>query len=81
MSEADDLDRAAELTQRTNDAHVHRAMQKARPEQVQRADGTWPHPECVDCDAAIPLGRLKLGRIRCVHCQEAIERGRRGRAA
>lgn len=29
--------------------------------------------DCVSCDEPIPLGRLKLGRIRCVDCQERKE--------
>lgn len=36
------------------------------------------HPDfdgihCIDCDNEIPKGRIADGRIRCVHCQSAIE--------
>lgn len=75
--EPDVLDRAAQLSQRLNAAYVEAAMRKAAPEQVQNADGTWPHPQCVDCDVDIPLGRLNLGRVRCVDCQEALEHTKR----
>lgn len=37
------------------------------------------HPDfdgesCIDCGDEIPQLRLNMGRIRCVHCQEALER-------
>lgn len=74
----DVLDRASDLTQELTDSAIAEQRRKARPEQVQNADGSWPVTECVDCDAEIPPGRLALGRIRCVYCQEAVERrGRR----
>jgi RNA polymerase-binding transcription factor DksA len=75
--EPDVLDRAAQLSQRLNDAYVKDAMRKAAPEQVQRADGSWPQPECIDCDIEIPQARLQLGRIRCVDCQQALESSKR----
>jgi RNA polymerase-binding transcription factor DksA len=71
---ADDLDQAAELTQTRVDDAVAAVRRKARPEQVQNLDGSWPSPLCVDCDDDIPPLRLSLGRIRCVYCQTAIER-------
>ena len=76
--EADDLDRAAELTRQQNDAAIEEVRRAARPEQVQLADGSWPFPNCDDCDEEIPPQRLALGRIRCVACQHIRERsGRR----
>lgn len=35
---------------------------------------TWDGETCFDCGGEIPAGRLKLGRVRCVHCQEVAER-------
>lgn len=37
------------------------------------------HPDfdgknCVDCDDAIHPARLKLGRVRCVECQQLLEK-------
>jgi RNA polymerase-binding transcription factor DksA len=75
--EADDLDEAGKLTQQLNDAYVSNARDAARPQQVQNADGSWPHPNCVECEDPIPQARLALGRIRCVCCQEDYERGLR----
>lgn len=72
--EADDLDVASELTQKLTDAYIADTQRKARPEQVQKADGGWPQPLCVDCDLDIPSGRLALGKIRCIGCQVALEK-------
>ena len=78
MSGADDLDQAAELTQMMNDSAIAQVQKLAKPEQVQNADGTWPKPDCDDCGGEMVPGRLKLGKIRCVHCQGALERRRAG---
>lgn len=74
--EADDLDRAAELTQQLAEAAINEAQRAAAPQQVQRADGSWPNAEC-ECGEEIPLERLRLGRIRCVECQGRLERSQR----
>jgi RNA polymerase-binding transcription factor DksA len=74
--EADDLDRASELTLTLTDAYISGVRSLAAPEQRQNADGTWPTPEC-ECGEAIPEGRLRLGKIRCISCQEDLEKGRR----
>jgi RNA polymerase-binding transcription factor DksA len=76
--EADDLDRAATLTQQLADAAVEEAQRAAAPQQVQHADGSWPNTECV-CGEAIPEARHKLGRSRCVDCQDLLERSARWR--
>jgi phage/conjugal plasmid C-4 type zinc finger TraR family protein len=73
----DVLDRASNLTQETTDNAIAEQRRKAAPQQVQNPDGSWPVTECLDCDLAIPEGRLKMGRIRCVECQSAVERGAR----
>lgn len=78
MSGADDLDHAAELTQKMNDSAVARIQKLSKPEQVRNADGSWPHPECEDCGEDIIMARLQMGRIRCVHCQALLERQRSG---
>lgn len=70
----DDIDRANEVAQKFNDDAVSEAMLKAKPQQVVGADGSWPHPDCVDCGEPIPAPRLALGRIRCVDCQARFER-------
>lgn len=74
--EADDLDRAAELTQQLRDAATIECQKAIAPQQVQLPDGSWPNPEC-ECGELIPEARLRLGRIRCFDCQEALERSSR----
>jgi RNA polymerase-binding transcription factor DksA len=74
---ADDLDVASELTQKLTDAYIANTREKAKPEQVQAADGTWPITECVDCGVDIPPLRLALGKTRCVGCQGDSEKTKR----
>lgn len=76
IHEADELDVAAQLTQQLADAAVADVRRAAAPQQVQCIDGSWPNPEC-ECGEPIPEARLRLGRIRCVDCQEILERGHR----
>lgn len=75
-AEADDLDRAQELTTLLNDAYVGNARALAKPEQVPDAAGVYPQPDC-ECGEAIPAGRLALGKIRCINCQRDLEKDRR----
>lgn len=74
---ADDLDRAADLTRKLEEAALVEVRRAAAPQQVQNSDGTWPNPYCSECEAELSTFRLSLGRIRCVECQEALEKGRR----
>ena len=75
MRDADDLDRAADLTQLRRDDAVAEVQRKLLPQQVQNPDGSWPQPDCDDCGVEIPEARLAMGRIRCVFCQDRRERG------
>lgn len=73
---ADAIDHATETSQQLLEKDIANARAGAAPESDPRFDGK----SCVeeDCGVAIPAGRLALGRIRCVECQELIERrGRR----
>lgn len=74
---SDDIDKANELAQRMNDHAVAQAMAKSKPEQVQNPDGSWPVTECDDCGIDIEPGRVALGKIRCITCQEALEKASR----
>lgn len=76
MTEADDLDRAADLTQAATDYAISEQIRKAQPEQVMRADGSWPVQLCVDCGDDLVMARLQMGRVRCVGCQSDVERWR-----
>ena len=73
---ADPLDQASLLTEQLTKAYLDNTRAKARPEQIQRADGSWPSLTCVDCEDELG-GRLALGKIRCISCQSAKERERR----
>lgn len=73
----DPLDQAAQLSQRLADAGVAEARHRAAPEQVQNADGTWPVTECVECDGELGQ-RMQLGKIRCIYCQERLEKREAG---
>lgn len=47
---------------------LHKA--KVAPEKHPDFDGQ----HCVDCEDEIPELRLNMGRVRCVHCQEFLEK-------
>ncbi|VTU31858.1 hypothetical protein H4CHR_02893 [Variovorax sp. PBS-H4] len=72
--EADNLDRAADLTRALAEAQIAAVRRQVKPEQVQNPDGTWPIVACIECDADLGQ-RLALGKIRCVTCQDLRERG------
>lgn len=68
------IDQANQIVEEFTASHIHRIQQKNKPEQTQNPDGTWPHNECIDCGDPIPEGRLALGKIRCIDCQELKEK-------
>lgn len=76
MSEkyTEQVDQANQIAEEFTAAHVQRIQARNKPEQVRNEDGTWPHEECVDCDEPIPEGRLSLGKVRCISCQEHKEK-------
>ena len=76
--EADDLDRAADLTRKLEDAAVAAIRHQVKPQQVQNPDGSWPITDCEDCGEDLAPERLASGRIRCVYCQTLLERRGRG---
>ncbi len=75
---ADLLDAAANLTLASTATQVAHLSHLAAPEQIQNEDGSWPETECVDCGCDIEEGRLNLGKVRCLRCQETLEKKRRG---
>lgn len=68
---ADVLDQATNVSQAHNDSVVEAARRLAAPEQ----DGSIT--ECVDCDNDLG-GRTALFKVRCILCQERLERKRGG---
>ena len=75
---ADPLDDASRVTQSLIDGYTAHAAYLSAPEQEMNPDGTWPITECVSCGCEIDAGRLALAKVRCVRCQELLERHRRG---
>lgn len=49
---------------------LERHKEKVAPEKHPDFDGT----HCVDCDIEIPQLRLTMGKVRCVDCQEILEK-------
>lgn len=90
LSKTDLLDRASGITMRAT-AEAERAVRlQNEPQRVPDGKGEWiyqipdengvyPIPDCVNelCGEPIPLLRLQMGRIRCVHCQALIEAKKR----
>ena len=68
------IDQANQIVEEFTTAHIHRIQSKNKPEQVRKPDGSWPHTECIECEEEIPTGRLNLGKVRCIDCQELRER-------
>lgn len=76
---SDVIDQASQTEARATAGHLAEARAKAKPDQAQNKDGSWPQTECEDCGDDIPPARLlACGSIRCVYCQGALERRRRG---
>ena len=75
---ADILDQASNVTLASTATQVAHYSYLAAPEQVRNEDGTWPVTECTSCGNDIEEGRLNLGKVRCLMCQETLEKKRRG---
>ena len=74
----DPLDRASRAEHEMTASAVAEHRAAAAPEQVPNADGSWPTTDCVECGCEIEAGRLALGKVRCLRCQELLERRKRG---
>ena len=75
---ADILDQASNVTLASTANQIAHLSYLAAPEQVQNEDGTWHTTECISCGNDIEEGRVALGRVRCLRCQEILEKKRRG---
>lgn len=74
---ADVLDQASNVTLADTANKIAHLSYLAAPEQALDANGEPTVTECCDCGA--DLGeRAKLLKIRCIRCQELLERRRRG---
>ena len=64
------MELAGDQEQKLRDYAVTQAALKAAPEKHPSFDGK----HCIVCDVEIHPGRLALGRIKCIDCQEATEK-------
>lgn len=62
---------AAQQQQRENE---DRALANVRAQLAPESHPDFDGMHCVDGGELIPIERLRMGRIRCVDCQEAKER-------
>lgn len=69
----DIADQAAAQEERFRNLALQSAAAKAGREHHPGFDGE----HCLDCTGEIGEGRLKLGKIRCVECQTALETARK----
>lgn len=92
LSMTDDIDRATGNTMRNTDEFVKVARAASAPERISDGKGGWiyqtatevdgvvtyPIPDCIEeiCGEPLPVGRMELGRIRCVSCQSLLEKKR-----
>lgn len=68
--ESDNLDIASELQDKFN----QRGILESQAAMAQQTDPDFDGVNCLDCDADIPATRIALGRMRCVDCQDVLER-------
>lgn len=69
----DEGDQAALFQMNENAKAIAETRARLAPEKHPDFDGET----CIECGEDIPKQRLAMGRIRCVHCQEIIERNKR----
>ena len=66
----DELDRASDIEIASTEEGIRRSLAKLRPQYDSRFDGI----HCVDCGEALPAIRVTNTRVRCVDCQELVDR-------
>lgn len=54
--------------------YITQALQKHKEKLAPETHPDFDGENCVSCGGEIPLLRLNMGRIRCVHCQEKLEK-------
>lgn len=67
---ADFVDMASDLELAFNAKAVYNVQQRIKPEHHPDFNGK----DCLDCEDPLTVGRLEMGRIRCVGCQEFLEK-------
>lgn len=64
---------AAEMEEAERASSIRLASSKAFPDKLLNPD-QYIALDCVDCDLEIPEFRKQRGCIRCVYCQERVEK-------
>lgn len=73
---ADIIDTANAFAARLNDDALDRARGKSAPETHPDFDGL----HCVECWEEVHRVRLAMGKVRCLGCQDLLEREQKRRA-
>lgn len=68
---SEQIDQAQEM-QRENEA---RALANVRANLAPETHPDFDGKHCVDCTGLIPKARLLMEKVRCVVCQDILERG------
>ena len=66
----DNLDIASDIQEAFN----QRGIEASRKAALQQTDENFDGKNCIECGGEIPSARLALGRIKCVSCQDALEK-------
>lgn len=66
----DESDRATQIEMEFTEDSIEQARQRARPQQLPRADGRYDVTECIECGETIPLQRLRVAvrNLICIDC-------------
>lgn len=72
---ADIIDTANAFAARLNADAEARARATAAKSVAPEYDPTFNGLNCVDCGEVIPAPRLAMGKVRCMECQDFLERG------
>lgn len=65
-----------EMAERLENAQRERSISEAALRSAPETHPNFDGLHCVECETAIPHGRLLLGKVRCVHCQTIKEKRR-----
>lgn len=66
----------ADVAQHAQLREIAEVQQRARMANQPERDPSFDGRHCVECRCSIPPKRLALGKVRCVDCQEDLDRDR-----
>lgn len=61
------------LADKAAEAQRNRGIEMARKASLPESDPDFDGKNCIECEQEIHPGRLALGKIRCIHCAQALE--------